>query len=157
MRPRINIEKNSYVLFIVWMVLSWDSRPLNILLGGILSILISKLSVKIYYSHMGYHLHFPPLLKFFIFGFQVVRQMFIGTVKTLRRYGQKEICPQVFSYTLTTREPLKIAFLANAITLTPGTLTLDIKSGELKVLSLHHETKEALKEDIFTGLERYIL
>lgn len=151
------IEKTSFLLFAIWMILSWEFTFLNILVGGILSVFIGTLSKNVYYSHLGYHLHFPPILKFLLFFSQVLRQIVLSSWRSLRLYGKREIQPKVFSYRLTTKEPLKIAFLANAITMTPGTVTVDIQSGELKVLSFHHNEEKTLQEDIYQGLERYIV
>jgi len=157
MRHKIKIEKSSYLLFAIWLILNWDLSAINIVVGFLLSVFVAKLSKSVYFSHMGYHLHFPPILKFINFMVHVLYQIIVSSFKTLGCYFKKNTEPKVFLFPLEIREPLKIAFLANSITMTHGTVTIDVYSGYLKVLTLHHKTEEELKEDIHRGLERYLI
>jgi multicomponent Na+:H+ antiporter subunit E len=52
--------------------------------------------------------------------------------------------PQVIEIRATADHPLDQAILGNSITVTPGTLTLDVHEGVLKVHSLTREGAEAL-------------
>ena len=67
--------------------------------------------------------------------------------------------PSFISFPLTVREPHEITLLANLITLTPGTLSVDV-SDDNKTLYIHCidvDDVEELRKDIADGFERKIL
>ena len=69
------------------------------------------------------------------------------------------IRPAIIAYPLTVTTDTQITLLANMITLTPGTLSLDV-SDDRKWLYVHAidiESKEALIGDIAAGFETRIL
>lgn len=66
--------------------------------------------------------------------------------------------PELIEFPLTVESDLEITLLANLITLTPGTLSVDV-SDDRKVLLVHAidvPDPEALIEDIRTGFERAV-
>lgn len=67
--------------------------------------------------------------------------------------------PSFVSYPLTVDKPHEITLLANLITLTPGTLSVDV-SDDNKTLYIHCidvDDIEAMREDIANGFERKIM
>lgn len=67
--------------------------------------------------------------------------------------------PGIFAYPLTVTTDFEITLLANLITLTPGTLSVDI-SEDRKTLYVHAidcSDIEATKKDIRNGFERKIM
>jgi multicomponent Na+:H+ antiporter subunit E len=67
--------------------------------------------------------------------------------------------PAIIAYPLTVTTDAQITLLANMITLTPGTLSIDV-SEDRKTLFIHAidvESKEALIGDIASGFETSIL
>jgi multicomponent Na+:H+ antiporter subunit E len=66
--------------------------------------------------------------------------------------------PQLIDYPLTVESDVEITLLANLITLTPGTLSVDV-SEDRKVLTIHAidvPDREALIRDIRDGFERAV-
>ncbi len=67
--------------------------------------------------------------------------------------------PAIIAYPLTVTSDAQITLLANMITLTPGTLSIDV-SADRKTLYVHAidiESKEALVEAIAGGFETRVL
>ena len=67
--------------------------------------------------------------------------------------------PSFISFPLTVDRPHEITLLANLITLTPGTLSVDVSDDE-KTLYIHCidvQDVEALRRDLATGFERKIM
>lgn len=67
--------------------------------------------------------------------------------------------PSFISFPLTVDRPYEITLLANLITLTPGTLSVDV-SDDNQTLYIHCidvDDPEALRKDIATGFERKIM
>lgn len=70
-----------------------------------------------------------------------------------------DIKPGFFAYELKTDRDFEITLLANLITLTPGTLSVDV-SEDKKILYVHAidiDDIEAMREDIETGFEAKIM
>jgi multicomponent Na+:H+ antiporter subunit E len=70
-----------------------------------------------------------------------------------------DLKPGIFAYELTVDRDFEIALLANLITLTPGTLSVDV-SPDRKVLYVHAldcSDVDAARRDIAQGFERRIM
>ncbi|MEM6711510.1 MAG: Na+/H+ antiporter subunit E [Pseudomonadota bacterium] len=67
--------------------------------------------------------------------------------------------PGFIAYPLTVDRDFEISLLANLITLTPGTLSVDVSDNRktLYIHAIHVPDPEALRKDIATGFERKIL
>ncbi|MFN3227506.1 MAG: Na+/H+ antiporter subunit E [Hyphomicrobiales bacterium] len=67
--------------------------------------------------------------------------------------------PGFIAYPLTVDRDFEISLLANLITLTPGTLSVDVSDNRrtLYIHAIHVPDPEGLKEDIATGFERKIM
>ena len=67
--------------------------------------------------------------------------------------------PGFVAYPLTVDRDFEISLLANLITLTPGTLSVDVSDNRrtLYIHAIHVPDPEALKRDIATGFERKIM
>ena len=67
--------------------------------------------------------------------------------------------PAIFAYPLTVERDFEITLLANLITLTPGTLSVDVSDDRktLYVHAIHVPDVDAVRRDIADGFERKIL
>ncbi|MFK7793394.1 MAG: Na+/H+ antiporter subunit E [Devosiaceae bacterium] len=67
--------------------------------------------------------------------------------------------PGFVAYPLTVDRDFEISLLANLITLTPGTLSVDVSDNRrtLYIHAIHVPDPDAMREDISTGFERKIL
>lgn len=67
--------------------------------------------------------------------------------------------PGFIAYPLTVDRDFEISLLANLITLTPGTLSVDVSDNRrtLYIHAIHVPDPDALRHDISTGFERKIL
>ncbi|WP_119308420.1 Na+/H+ antiporter subunit E [Cohaesibacter haloalkalitolerans] len=89
----------------------------------------------------------------------------VELIKSAAKVAILAVCPNIklkpgfFAYELKTDRDLEITILANLITLTPGTLSVDV-SDDKKYLYIHAITiddLEDMREDIETGFERKIM
>ncbi len=90
-----------------------------------------------------------------------IRELIMSAVKVAWLVVQPRlnIRPAIIAYPLTVTTDLQITLLANMITLTPGTLSVDV-SADRKTLYVHAidmESKEDLIGSIAVGFERKIL
>ena len=80
-------------------------------------------------------------------------------VAVLVTRSKLDVQPGIFAYPLTVTTDFEITLLANLITLTPGTLSVDV-SADRKTLYVHAidcSDIEATKNDIRNGFERKIM
>jgi multicomponent Na+:H+ antiporter subunit E len=90
-----------------------------------------------------------------------VRELIVSALKVARLALQPRLTirPAIIAYPLTVTTDAQITLLANMITLTPGTLSVDV-SADRRTLYIHAidmASKEALIGDIAAGFETKIL
>ncbi len=146
-------------LFILWALLSGYFKTILIVLGIISCVLVTILSIKlkIYSSrherlriNLGLPLYFPWLLKEIIKSNMHVAQLILT--------NSKKIHPQLVTIKPSQKSNAGIAVHANSITLTPGTISIDIEDDKLLVHALSKHTAQGILDgDIdkqVTKLER---
>ena len=91
-----------------------------------------------------------------------IKELMLSAIRVgmlvLRPDLKARLRPELIEFPLTVESDLEITLLANLITLTPGTLSVDV-SDDRKVLLVHAidvPDRDALIEDIRTGFERAV-
>lgn len=137
------------LLAIVWVALTASVTAPNFLFGFILGYAaIALVEVKMP-SLAGYSRRLPRFVRFLFF---YIREMILANAKiaydvATPNYFMK---PGIIALPLEARTDAEIATLANLISLTPGTLSLDV-SNDRRVLYIHAmyiEDEEQLMADI---------
>ena len=135
-------------LAIAWLLWSGLFKPL--LLGlGVLSCLLTYMIA----SRMGYfnNEYFKWKFAFRLLGYWLwlAREVFNSSVDVARviLHPKLPISPRVIDINSTSRNPLNQVILGNSITLTPGSLTLDLYEGVLRV----HTLTEGSAKDLLEG------
>lgn len=145
------------LLTVVWVFLTGTVNATNFAFGFILSYLvlwlISSNNDKRKYFVIG-----PRIIGFaFYFLYELVKAnlQVAAHVVTPKFYME----PGIIKYPLDAKSDLEITLLANVITLTPGTLSLDV-SDDRKVLYIHTmyvSDKDEFIDSIKNGFEKRIL
>ena len=136
------------LLSCVWLVLNETVNVQTIALGIALSsfcVWLSGLLLEIDYAEI---FSLSPLssLKYAIV---LIKEVYVAGIKATRNILRGNIAPCIVQITMNTciRHPFLQSIVANSITLTPGTITIDQKHGELTVLCLTPEYGEAPSEN----------
>lgn len=146
------------LLALAWAAITGQFTPTNLLLGFGISYLILMFAQRV----MGSSSYFAKVRQVIGFAAYFAWEMVLANLRVARdvithHYGA--IRPGVIAVPLDAKTDTEITLLANLITLTPGTLSLDI-SLDRRVLYIHaidiHDP-EALRRDIKNGLERRLL
>ena len=146
------------ILTLVWMAMTGEFTPSNFFEGFILSYILVYVAQQLYsrprYLGKGRKvvaLIYDFLIELFIASFRVVRSVF---------QPRSKLNPGVVAIPLDLESDVEIMLLGHMITLTPGTLTLDV-SHDKRVIYVHTieigESKEAFRRSIKEGFERRIL
>ena len=137
-----------FVLMAVWLLWSGLFKP-TILALGLISCVITFILVR----RMGYLQNriFALRYSFRLFGYWVwlLREVIRSSLEVSRIVldPRLPISPRVLKIKSTSKHPVDQVILANSITLTPGTLALDLHEGVIKV----HTLTEAGARELMSG------
>lgn len=136
-------------LFAVWLLLSGHLEPLMLGLGlasvALTVILIKRMTLI---DHESYPLHLSSKLPKYLIS--IMLEIFKANIDVLKRivtYERTSISPQLFEVDLPQKTDLGRVIYANSITLTPGTVSVELNKDKILV---HALTKEAA-EDLSSG------
>ncbi|MCE8004324.1 Na+/H+ antiporter subunit E [Billgrantia ethanolica] len=148
------------LLALAWVILSGDFSGLNLVVGlvfGYITLVLIEPQVD---ALAGYPARVPRILKFLGFFIKELVQanLRVGFDILTPPWHMK---PGVIAMPLEARTELEITMVANLISLTPGTLSLDV-SDDRKVLYIHamflddeEELRRNLKEMEYRALELF--
>ncbi len=129
-------RRNAFILsLILWMLLTWNWSPFNLAAGVVVAVLTAlmtgmefggKAHKFIQLRRYAYFLAFIP-----VFLLQLVKANILMAYRVLS--PRLPIKPSIVKAKTKLESHTGRAFLANAITLTPGTLTVEIKDDTLYI------------------------
>jgi multicomponent Na+:H+ antiporter subunit E len=133
------------LLGVVWVIFSEQLTILTFLTGvvvGAIAVAVTNTMVLKGSYRRSYHLRFGHALAYllrlfyeiYIAGFEAVYRMFTGRINV-----------GIVDITTDLTDEFSICLLANSITLTPGTVTLDRQGQDLKVIWLTVETRDPVQ------------
>jgi multicomponent Na+:H+ antiporter subunit E len=146
------------ILAIVWVLITGSASPANILVGlgaAALALAIVREPGRRLARYRVRPLHLLMLALTFLKELALSAWTVAVTVVSPRM----EVGPGIFAFPLTVTRDFEITLLANLITLTPGTLSVDV-SDDRKTLFVHAldcSDPQAARRAIAEGFERRIL
>lgn len=144
------------LLALAWMALTGQFDPFNFIVGFILAYLMLRLlqrpgDPKIYFQR-------ATLLVRFAFFY--LKELFLANLRVAATVlsPKMRMTPAIVAIPLEAKTDLSISLLANLITLTPGSLTLDISADRrvLYIHTMHAEDIDQFRLEI-KDLERRVL
>ena len=139
------------LLIIAWLLWSGIYTPLLLGLGVLSCVLSLYLAHRVGFFDEVFSLQvIPRLPRYWCWLLlEITKSSFDVARIILRR--QPPISPTVIEFEAAPRGPVGQAILGNSITLTPGTLTLDVNKGRLRVHCLTQAGAEALLSGEFNS------
>lgn len=136
------------LIFAFWLLLSGHTEPLLIVLGIISSLLTIFLAsrMKVIDSESYPIELLPRLFRYYFFLAKEIVLANLDVIKRILKPGNS-ISPKVVRLPAKQRSDLSKVIYANSITLTPGTVTMDLANNELQV----HALSEEAADDLATG------
>jgi multicomponent Na+:H+ antiporter subunit E len=149
----------AWLLTVAWLAVTGSVSLPNILLGFVLAALALAIIREPMRAARG-GLRLRPL-RILVLALLFLRELARSAVKvTLTVLSpDMKLKPGIFAFPLTVDRDFEITLLANLITLTPGTLSVDV-SADRKLLYVHAldcSDPEATRRDIANGFERRIM
>ena len=147
------------LLFVgVWLAVSGSVTPANILFGLIVSALALGL-IRHQIPEGGRHRLRPVRVLSLLMLFFKELALSAWKVAVMVTRPKLDVQPGIFAYPLRLTTDFEITLLANLITLTPGTLSVDVSEDKttLYVHAIDCSNIEAAKNDIRNGFEKKIM
>lgn len=145
-------------LFVFWLLLT-GRFGLRMTLTGILAV---GITLNFYRRFLKYFNLEPVaatgLFRIMRFAARVGQDIFVSAWAHMKRVVYGSPSPEMFTVMLSLKEPMLIAMIANAITLTPGSMTVEVNGSELTVLAFvdGEEEVRAFRHHVHTRYEQVL-
>ena len=133
------------LIFLFWFLLSGHTSGLLIGLGIFSTVLTMFLSNRMnILDHESYPFHLSPrLFKYYLF---LGKEIVVANVDVIKKiFNPSSIDPQVAELPAKKHTDISKVTYANSITLTPGTVTMDLKDDQLTVYALSQDAIDDLR------------
>ena len=137
------------LLFVFWIVFSGRFDTFHLTLGVICSLLVARLSNDLLFANIRVRTHWISVLRFLAYIPWLTVQIIKANVyvAVLALHPNPPIDPVILRFKTKLRMDISLVTFANSITLTPGTITMDIIEGEFYV----HALDRKVMKDLGTG------
>ncbi len=145
------------ILTFVWVSLTGVFDITNFLIGFGINYMVIWLSTGLD-DTTGYFKKIPLILNFgFYFMWEIIKANYQLTYDILT--PTHKMNPAIIGIPMDAKSDIEIALLANLITLTPGTLTIDVSTDKktIYVHTMYLKDKQSFIDEIKLGLEQKIL
>jgi len=137
-----------------WLLLTLNLEISNIIGGLLVSFIVTYLSFGILYSEKGFEFSFPNIFTIIKYFFILIFEIYISAIDLIKSIIKNEYNPSIIDLKLDIEDPLLITLVANSITLTPGTITVDKNASNLTVLYIRQDKNKMVEKNIRYKFER---
>lgn len=147
------------VLALIWASITGNFSLPNLILGGLVSFLALWLVRKNVSSPYYFRKMRQVLSLMLLFFWELLLSALRVSALVLSPNLKAKLKPGIIAFPLTVKSDVEITLLANLITLTPGTLSVDVSEDRTKlyVHAISVPDKQTLIDDIAQGFEAKII
>ncbi len=129
-------------LFAGWLLFTWSLDPGAMVAGAVSGLAVSVLTWSIFVdeAEAGRRAHLPRPHYFILFLGVLVFNMYVASFRVLWKIVRGDIDPRVVHFRTHLKTDIARVVLSSSITLTPGTITLDLDDDHLVVHWLDAKT-----------------
>jgi len=148
-RSRFNLFA---IMFVFWMLLNLRLDLPTVLAGLVIASFVAFFSYDTLHDRQGLHFKGIPIYRIVFYFFVLAAEIFKSAFLYVRNLFDKRYVPVVFRISLEDLDPVKVAIVANSITLTPGTISVEMVDKVLYVMVLalpetpHNELEKPIRE-----------
>lgn len=131
-----------FSLFAGWLLFTWSLDPGSILAGGVSSLVVAAMTYSIFVdeTEAGRRAHLPRLHILLVFFAVLIFNMYVASFRVLWRILKGDINPRTVHFRTRLKTDIARVALTSSITLTPGTITLNLDEDHLVVHWLYAQT-----------------
>lgn len=153
--------KKRYKLFlfmlVFWLLLNFNVKWDTLIFGVIFSSVTTIIAYPVLFDEKGFRYHGIYIHKMILYFFVLFIEIFKSAFQYMLNIFSKQYEPRLFMITLDVTDPIQVGIVANSITLTPGTISVEIVEHSIYVLTLAKKetTQEELERPIREKFERF--
>lgn len=146
-------------LFAFWIILSGEIDKRQILMGIFSALIVIIISDILLNKSRSSRVKLPRAYRIIWFCALVSIEIFKAAYEHIIRVLSSSECIQVIHVKLDVKDEFSIAMISNAITLTPGTVTVEVVSDRLTVIGFANNEKDvdAIKHTIINVYQKPFL
>lgn len=120
-------------LFLVWVLITWSVQPQELLTGAALVLVLTLFMRPVYPLLEGIRPGIMPLFYMVVYIFIFIWQLILANIDVAKRVLSPSlpINPGIVKVKTGLKSPLAKVMLTSSITLTPGTLSLNVQDDEI--------------------------
>lgn len=155
--------KKRYKLFFFmlffWILLNFNLQLDTIIFGVIFSGVVTVLAFPVLYNEQGFRYHGIKFYKMILYFFVLFLEIFKSAISYTINLISRKYEPLLFKIDLDVTDPILVGIVANSITLTPGTISVEIVDHSIFVLTLAKPgtKQEELERPIRDKFERFFM
>lgn len=131
---KVNKIHGFFILMIFWVLFSMKLDIASILIGAASSLMVILVSWEFVSEKKTIYLPKPKIfLKYISF---LMIDIYKDSFVHIKRIIKKESMPNIVEIKLPTKDPIILTMISNYITLTPGTITVDVEENIIYVLDI---------------------
>ena len=134
------VISTSVMCYIFWILLTWSFAPQELIAGAIVSVIVGAFSAKFFIHTKAFHFLNPIRLLCLLFYSVIIFmwELLKANCDVAKRAFSLKVNPGIIKVEVDLKSEYAQAMLANSITLTPGTITMDIaQEGEKLYYYIH--------------------
>ena len=155
-----NLLVSFIVLMIAWVLLNWTLDPVNLAIGVGISLFLSFVFCSKCELFTSINLTPKALIYTFMYIFVFVIELIKANIDVTRRVLSPSlpINPGIVKVKTKLKSKMARLILADSITLTPGTFTLQVEEDTFYIhwINVEHDNVEQATEDLVRKFEKYL-
>ena len=124
------------VMLALWLLYNYQFDVYTISFGILISLCMTWFTSFVVYDQMQYKTHMIRPWKLLVYLLVLFKEIFLSAWQYMGMIVHRNYTILVFDLTLSIDDPIKIALIANSITLTPGTVSVDVNDHVITVLAV---------------------
>jgi multicomponent Na+:H+ antiporter subunit E len=155
----MNMALIAIILAVIWAAITTNFTLPNLVLGGVIA-LVALWFIREQVKGPSFVVRVWRILSLAVlFFYELLLSAVRVAILVLTPDVRAQLKPAIIAFPLTAKSDVEITLLANLITLTPGTLSVDVSEDRkyIYVHALSVENKKELIESIATGFEAKIM
>lgn len=155
----MNFAMLTLVLALVWAAITGNFSALNLLMGAIIGVIALWVIRNQVTSPILFNRTKRAVGLAFLFLYELILSAVRVSALVLSPNLNSKLRPGIVAFPVSAKSDVEITLLANLITLTPGTLSVDVADDRSTIFvhALDVSDKSALINDIATGFEAKII
>ncbi len=155
----MNMALIAIILAVIWAAITTNFTLPNLVLGGVIA-LVALWFIREQVKGPSFVVRVWRIISLAVlFFYELLLSAVRVAILVLTPDVRAQLKPAIIAFPLTAKSDVEITLLANLITLTPGTLSVDVSEDRkyIYVHALSVENKKELIESIATGFEAKIM